>query len=44
MGGAVSDPGPGAIVVAVEGGKVAVEMYDSTGTKRNLPFNLLVAC
>ncbi|MET0685124.1 MAG: hypothetical protein ABW060_07400, partial [Solirubrobacteraceae bacterium] len=39
-----SDPGAGSIVTAIEGGKVAVEMYNAAGTKTNLPFNLLVAC
>jgi hypothetical protein len=39
-----SDPGAGSIVVAIEGGKVAVEMYSAAGTRTNLPFNLLVAC
>jgi hypothetical protein len=43
-GGSVSNPGPGRIVVAVEGSRVAVETYDAGGTKTNLPFNLLVAC
>ena len=39
-----SDPGAGSIVTAIEGGKVAVEMYNAAGAKVNLPFNLLVAC
>lgn len=43
-GGSVGNPGPGRIVVAIEGGKAAVETYDAAGTKTNLPFNLLVAC
>jgi hypothetical protein len=43
-GGTVENPGPGSIVVAIEGGKVAVETYDAAGTPTNLPFNLLVAC
>jgi hypothetical protein len=43
-GGTVEDPGPGSIVVAIEGGKVAVETYDAAGAPTNLPFNLLVAC
>jgi len=39
-----SDPGAGSIVTAIEGSKIAVEMYNSAGVKANLPFNLLVAC
>jgi hypothetical protein len=38
------DPGPGRIVVAVEGNRVAVETYRGDGAPEHLPFNLVVAC
>jgi hypothetical protein len=43
-GGATVDPGPGHIVVAVEGNRVAVETFKADGTPDFLPFNLIVAC
>jgi hypothetical protein len=43
-GGPSPDPGPGRIVVAIEGTRVAVQTYRSDGTPAFLPFNLIVAC
>ena len=43
-GGAISNPGPGRIVVAVEGDRVAVETFRADGSADFLPFNLIVAC
>jgi hypothetical protein len=38
------DPGPGRIVVAIEGDRVAVETYNINGVPAYLPFNVIVAC
>jgi hypothetical protein len=43
-GGVTVDPGPGRIVVAVEGDLVAVETYNAAGAPDRLPFNVIVAC
>jgi hypothetical protein len=43
-GGAIVDPGPGRIVVAIEGNRVAVETFRPDGTPDFLPFNVIVAC
>ena len=43
-GGASPDPGPGRIVVAIEGNRVAVETFKPDGTPDFLPFNVIVAC
>ena len=43
-GGATTDPGPGRIVVAIEGNRVAVETFKPDGTPDFLPFNVIVAC
>jgi hypothetical protein len=39
-----TDPGPGRIVVAIEGNRVAVETFTADGSPAFLPFNLIVAC
>jgi hypothetical protein len=43
-GGGTVDPGPGRIVVAIEGDRVAVETFRPDGTPDFLPFNVIVAC
>ena len=43
-GGATVDPGPGRIVVAIEGNRVAVETFTADGSPAFLPFNVIVAC
>lgn len=43
-GGQTVDPGPGRIVVAIEGDRVAVETYNAAGAPEYLPFNVIVAC
>ncbi len=43
-GGLITDPGPGRIVVGVEGDFVGVETFDAAGAPRFLPFTVIVAC
>ena len=43
-GGAIVDPGPGRIVVAIEDNRVAVETFNANGSPEFLPFNVIVAC
>lgn len=43
-GGPTPDPGPGRIVVGVQGDSVAVETFTADGSPAFLPFNLIVAC
>ena len=43
-GGPSPGPGPGRIVVSLEGDSVVVETFDAAGGPRFLPFTVIVAC